>query len=334
MSAPGALAGVRVLVADDHVAIRDVVSQTLGALGAQVDGAPEGGAAMAMLYSAADIFVGPSLEEAFGQVFIEAAACGTPSVGYPVGGKPEAILNGVSGLLAESVAPDSLADAIETLYMDRALREDMGRWARLWAESRWSMAASAHRLFAVMRMQGLVERLGLLPRLSLTFEPAAPPEPVAVVPTLPGWRPLAGFDHWEGPYPDRGIGRCRSAHGPVARFEISAAVAGRATLLISCRCYQQGQHVRLLHEGRPVGERDIPEDKQSRTDHVMAFDVVLKPGPNIFEMQSSKWTPGSRPMAVLVTSIATVSGDRAPSGPALNGRAVVEAKPLMPAAVR
>src|SRR5262249_51521364 len=98
---------------------------------------------LAMLYAAADVFVGPSLEEAFGQVFIEAAACGTPSVGYPVGGKPEAILDGVSGLLTDGATPGALADAIETLYLDPGLRESMGTWGRIWAESCWSMAASA-----------------------------------------------------------------------------------------------------------------------------------------------------------------------------------------------
>ena len=41
---------------------------------------------LAMAYGAADLFVGASVEEAFGQVFAEAAACGTPSVAFAVGG--------------------------------------------------------------------------------------------------------------------------------------------------------------------------------------------------------------------------------------------------------
>ena len=45
---------------------------------------------LAMAYCAADLFVGASVEEAFGQVFAEAAACGTPSVGFAVGGVGEA----------------------------------------------------------------------------------------------------------------------------------------------------------------------------------------------------------------------------------------------------
>ncbi len=281
---------------------------------------------LATLYSASDLFVGPSLEEAFGQVFIEAAACGTPSVGYPVGGKPEAILDGVSGLLTDSVGPASLAQSIETLYMDAALRSDMGRWARIWAESRWSMSASAHRLFAVMRQQGLVDRFGLLPRLTLGFNPGSPPAPVAIAPTFPGWRPLSGFDHWEGPYPDRALGRCRWAHGPVAKFEIDAPTPGPMRLLISCRCYQEGQRLRLVHAGKPISERDVPADRGAKTDHVLSFDLVLTKGVNTLELHSWKWDAGPRPMAVLVTSISALPRHAAPPPAALNGRSVVEPK--------
>ena len=49
---------------------------------------------LACYYNAADLFVGASQEEAFGQTFIEAAACGTPAIGYEVGGVPEAIRGG------------------------------------------------------------------------------------------------------------------------------------------------------------------------------------------------------------------------------------------------
>jgi glycosyltransferase involved in cell wall biosynthesis len=99
---------------------------------------------LAMLYSAADVFVAPSLEESFGQVLIEAAACGTPSVGYAVGGITDAIADGTSGLLARSVAPESLADAITELYEDAALRRQLGVWGRLHVENEFSLERSYH----------------------------------------------------------------------------------------------------------------------------------------------------------------------------------------------
>lgn len=261
---------------------------------------------LAMLYSAADVFVGPSLEEAFGQVFIEAAACGTPSVGYPIGGKPEAILHGVSGLVTEEATPASLAESIEILYRDPDLRRSMGRWGRIWAESCWSMSASAHRLFTVMRRQGLVDRLDLGPKLNLVMEPPAPPEPIVVNATLPAWRAISGFDYWEGPYPDKKLPRFRWALGPTSRFQIDAAEGGRHRVLITCRTYEHGQRVRLVQGGRVVGEAQVQADNNTHEDRILAFDTTLRPGPNPFELHFWKWHTSGRPLAVLVTSITAV----------------------------
>ena len=72
------------------------------------------------------LFVGPSQIETFGQVFIEAAACGTPSVGYAgAGGVAEAVADGLSGTLAEKMEPADLANAIRRLYEQPSLRQDM-----------------------------------------------------------------------------------------------------------------------------------------------------------------------------------------------------------------
>lgn len=287
---------------------------------------------LAMLYSAADVFVGPSLEEAFGQVFIEAAACGTPSIGYPVGGKPEAIANGVSGLLTETVNPESLAEAIETLYADPRLRTSMGRWARIWAENRWSMSASAHRIFGVMRRQGLIDRFNLLPRLNMPLQPRRLPEPVVVAPTLPGWRPVSGFDGWEGPYPEKKLPRFRWALGPVAKFELPASRPGPVRVLISARCFERGQRIRLVQDGRIVGERDLPADAGSNTDRILSFDVSLAAGPNPFELHFWKWNTTGRPLGAIITGITVVAAPvlRRP-GPAAPGT-VVETKPSAAAA--
>lgn len=58
MTKAGALQGLRVLVADDHVSIRDVITQALTAQGALVTTVEEGGAAMAALYAGSfDVFL-------------------------------------------------------------------------------------------------------------------------------------------------------------------------------------------------------------------------------------------------------------------------------------
>jgi glycosyltransferase involved in cell wall biosynthesis len=260
---------------------------------------------LAMLYAAADVFVGPSLEEAFGQVYIEAAACGTPSIGYPVDGKPEAICHGVSGLLTASVDPASLAAAIEQLYLDPVRREAMGRWARLWVENEFSMAASAHQLYCVLRQQGFVARLGLLPRHELAVSPAAAPDPIPVPAGNPGWRPLSGFEHWETPG-DKSVPRSRWALGPAARFEVYSRAGGWVSVLITCRCWHEGQRVRLVCAGKVYGEHSLDASKAGKKDTVLRFEVTLAPGANELEMQFWKWSPGPRPMAIFISNISVI----------------------------
>ena len=75
------------------------------------------------LYAQADVFVMPSLMEAFGVALLEAMASGVPVIGTRVGGITELIDHGHNGLL---VAPDDvneLAQALIELLTDAALRE-------------------------------------------------------------------------------------------------------------------------------------------------------------------------------------------------------------------
>lgn len=67
---------------------------------------------LSKIYSAADLFVMSSIEEAFGQVFIESLACGTPVASFPNGGGMDIIKNGFNGFLAEDFTSSSLAKVI------------------------------------------------------------------------------------------------------------------------------------------------------------------------------------------------------------------------------
>lgn len=68
---------------------------------------------MAMTYSAADVFVIPSLEDNLPNTMIESLLCGTPVVGFPVGGIVEVIENGKNGYICENIDANSLRKAIE-----------------------------------------------------------------------------------------------------------------------------------------------------------------------------------------------------------------------------
>ena len=82
---------------------------------------------VAPLLGAADLFVLPSLHENQSFAILEAMAAGLPVVSTRVGGTPELVEDGVTGLLVPPSAPRELADALEKLVCDAALRIGYGR---------------------------------------------------------------------------------------------------------------------------------------------------------------------------------------------------------------
>ena len=96
-----------------------------------------------ILYSAADIFVIPSLQEAFGQTALESMACGTPVVGSDAGGIPEIVRDGVTGLLFPGGDPQALAAAVKKLLEDDERRAAMGMECRRVAVEEHSLEIQA-----------------------------------------------------------------------------------------------------------------------------------------------------------------------------------------------
>jgi glycosyltransferase involved in cell wall biosynthesis len=89
--------------------------------------------------SAADVSVMPSLDEALSNVLLESMAAGAPTVATRVGGTPEALVDGVSGLLVAPGNSGALAAAIARLLDDRQLADGLGRTARTVIEDRFSV---------------------------------------------------------------------------------------------------------------------------------------------------------------------------------------------------
>ena len=101
------------------------------------------------LYVACDVFIMPSRPlpdgdfEGFGIVFLEAGACGKPVVGGRSGGIPEAVIDGVTGILVEPTDVSEISEALRRLLLDAEEATRLGMSGRRRTEqlgSAWGRA--------------------------------------------------------------------------------------------------------------------------------------------------------------------------------------------------
>ena len=99
----------------------------------------------------ADLFLLPSETESFGLAALEAMACGVPVVASAVGGVPEVVADGETGLLRPAGDVAGMADAVLRLLTDGALRARYGAAARARAQTRFRPEPAVDRYLAVYR---------------------------------------------------------------------------------------------------------------------------------------------------------------------------------------
>ncbi|MCB1883662.1 MAG: glycosyltransferase family 4 protein [Geminicoccaceae bacterium] len=107
------------------------------------------------LLQAADVFVLPSLHEAFGLVYLEGMHAGLPVVATKPGGQEDYLIDGETGYLVANDDVLALATAIRQLTGDRDLRRRMGARAKEVAQ-RFTVASAAARYEAIFA--GLAEK--------------------------------------------------------------------------------------------------------------------------------------------------------------------------------
>jgi phosphatidylinositol alpha 1,6-mannosyltransferase len=81
---------------------------------------------LAHALASADVFLNPSLTEAFGNVTLEAMACGLPVIAAEATGSTNLVQHGVTGMLVDGTDPDEFADALEAYARDPKLRREHG----------------------------------------------------------------------------------------------------------------------------------------------------------------------------------------------------------------
>lgn len=103
------------------------------------------------LFQGCRLFVLPSRHEPQGIVSLEAMACGKPVIAARVGGVPEIVTDGETGLLFPGGDAAALADALESLLSDPRRAEALGRAGRTRAETHFTWGRIADQYFEIYR---------------------------------------------------------------------------------------------------------------------------------------------------------------------------------------
>ncbi|NJK47254.1 glycosyltransferase [Candidatus Gracilibacteria bacterium] len=100
---------------------------------------------LCLLYSAADVFVAPSLQDNLPNTVMEALACGTPCVAFKIGGMPDMIEHQQNGYLAQPFAIEDFARGITWVLEDSERAYRLGDRARKKVEQAFGVERQAHR---------------------------------------------------------------------------------------------------------------------------------------------------------------------------------------------
>ena len=132
-------------------------SQQLGISGSIIFAGSVPNSSLPSFYKAADVFVLPSIvdstgdTEGLGVVLLEAIAAGTPVVASNVGGIPDIIINGRTGLLVPQKKPYEIARAVSSLLRGHGLGRTLSSEARKYVAKAYSwetVSSQFRRLFS------------------------------------------------------------------------------------------------------------------------------------------------------------------------------------------
>jgi glycosyltransferase involved in cell wall biosynthesis len=116
---------------------------------------------LAPVYATIDVLVLSSLNEGTPVAIIEAMAAGKPAIATAVGGIPDLVADGTTGILVRPRAPEALAEAMRRLANDGSLRRQMGAAARVAAQSRFGVDRLVDEIEALYREALERKRAGL-----------------------------------------------------------------------------------------------------------------------------------------------------------------------------
>lgn len=116
-----------------------------GIAGAKATGLIRDYRKMPLLYSAADLFIGTSLAESFGQTYCEASACGLPLVAFRVGGIPDLARHNVNAKLVDNIDVEQYIEEVIYFMNNPAERLMYGSAGRSIIETEFTLNKQAER---------------------------------------------------------------------------------------------------------------------------------------------------------------------------------------------
>ena len=100
---------------------------------------------LALAYSAADVFVAPSIQDNLPNTVLEAISCGTPCAAFDIGGMPDMIEHQQNGYLAQAFETDDLAFGLNWILEDHERTQKLAARAREKAEQEFALLIQAQR---------------------------------------------------------------------------------------------------------------------------------------------------------------------------------------------
>ena len=104
---------------------------------------------LSLVYSAADVFVLPAVQDNLPNTVMEAISCGTPCVAFKIGGMPDMIEHQQNGYLAQPYKIEDLAQGIAWVLENQERHQKLSHHARQKAEQEFALKIQAHRYLSL-----------------------------------------------------------------------------------------------------------------------------------------------------------------------------------------
>ncbi|WP_290653985.1 glycosyltransferase [Idiomarina sp.] len=233
------------------------------------------------VYNAMDLYIGPSIEETFGQVYIEAGLCGTPSVGLKGSGSESAIEDTITGwLLSRGSSTEELRELLNNIKFDKVERY----LTHLYCCNNFSLESLYHSLFNIMRKKSIIDDLNIPNQISFVKSKIYGDRKHGEVEYIQGVSPQ------EGPYDDGPSFSFRWLHSHRSLLSIYSRTAGNQTIQLKVfNPIHDAQY--FYYKINELEGNKINVDNSSELKTVL-IDVDLKEGSNLLEIFPAKLLDG------------------------------------------